>query len=158
MNDALEEASWHLNEGGMKVFHQQIKAALRKIVDMTFEDGLITERYVGKRTRSYVGHYETDGVMCNCSWFQSRLLCRHPIAYRLNNGLPLFDLQMFHTVFRRISSSESLEEDDEDDNEEIDGEDSGEEDDLRRNPRMGSPGMEHLIREEQAANRRLKKK
>ena len=64
---------------------------------------------------------------------------------------------MFHTVFRRISSSESLEEDDEDDNEEIDGEDSGEEDDLRRNPRMGSPGMEHLIREEQAANRRLKK-
>ena len=61
---------------------------------------------------------------------------------------------MFNSVFRKVPSSISthaLEENVED------SEDHGEEDDNRRNMRMGSPGMEHLIEEEQAANRRLKK-
>ena len=43
--------------------------------DMT----LVGENKVMERfsTKDYVGHYECDGVNCNCSWFMKFKICRH---------------------------------------------------------------------------------
>ena len=62
---------------------------------MSLEGNNVVEKYVGKKTSEYVGHYETDGFKCNCSWFKSKLICRHPFFYRMVHCLPLFDLKIF---------------------------------------------------------------
>ena len=33
--------------------------------------------YTVKKTRGYVGEYQTDGDTCSCSWFKNRLFCRN---------------------------------------------------------------------------------
>ena len=147
VDKALEDASWKLNEGGYRVFYQEMKAAIFKKENMKVEGNFITEKYVGKKTRPYVGHYETDGVRCNCSWYQSRLLCRHPLFFRMANNMPLFDISIFHPSFRINDGS------DEAANESVDMFDNSE----HLNSRLGSPGMEYLIAEEQEANKKLKK-
>ena len=74
---ALEQASWELNAGGMKAFYEALNMAndQKDKFDIVGED--ITETYTGRNTAPYKGKYKTDGVVCNCSWFSSRKLCRH---------------------------------------------------------------------------------
>ena len=117
---------------------------------MTLEGHKITERYIGKRTKTYVGHYETDGFKCNCSWYQSRLLCRHPFVYRIMNNLPLFDINIFHPTFKLNNDAHEPSELVNESVEMFDLQDNV-------NSRLGSPGMEYLIEEEQEANKKLKK-
>ena len=155
VDKALELASWELNEGGYRLFYQELKAALFKQKNMSLDDNIITEKYIGKKTKSYVGKYTTDGVKCNCSWYQSRLLCRHPFFFRMEKNMPLFDINMFHPSFKVRSDSNEAVEDEAATaiNESVDMFDqSG-----NINSRLGSPGMEYLLAEEQEATKKLKK-
>ena len=148
VDKALEAASWKLNEGGYRLYFQELKAAIFKKENMKLDGNIITETYIGKKTKSYVGHYETDGNKCNCSWFQSRLLCRHPFFFRMANNMPLFDISIFHPSFKVIEDVT-----DNNVNESVDMFDmSG-----NVNSRLGSPGMEYLIAEEQETNKKMKK-
>ena len=152
VDKALESASWKLNEGGYRLFYQEMKAALFKKENMKLEGNVITEKYIGNKTRTYVGHYETDGIVCNCSWYQSRLLCRHPFFYRMMKNIPLFDISMFHPSFRSkhdVNDISAVEVG----NGSIDLFEMSE----NVNTRLGSPGMEYLLEEEQNANKKLKK-
>ena len=115
---------------------------------MTLQGNQVEEKYVGKNTAKYVGHYETDGLKCNCSWFKSKLICRHPFFYRMMNSLPLFDLNIFPPCMLLDPTDEVFE--------------NGESEDMiaesdEVTERLGSPGMEHLIEEEQRANKKMKK-
>ena len=96
---ALEEASWVLNEGGMKRFFSELKVAESKKKNIILEGTSLTETYTGLKTRNYVGRYKTDGVRCNCSWFMSRLICRHVFVYRMGNSMSLLDKAIFHSSF-----------------------------------------------------------
>ena len=86
----------------MKKFHESLKMAESKEVNMKLDGTEITEEYSGKNTKNYIGKYETNGFTCNCSWFASKKLCRHPFFFRKMNNLPLFDLKCFHSSFRFI--------------------------------------------------------
>ena len=105
----------------------------------------IDEKYIGRKTAGYVGHYETDGKSCNCSWFNSRKLCRHLFVYREYMKLDLFDTNIFPTSFLKHWSIENIEDDN----------------DLKDcsivDLRLASPGMEYLIEEEKNTNKKLKK-
>ena len=46
VDDALELASWNLNEGGYRLFYQELKAALFKKDHMTLDGNKITKKYV----------------------------------------------------------------------------------------------------------------
>ena len=145
---ALQTASWKLNAAGMRRFHECLKMAEFKKPQMTLQGNQVEEKYVGKNTAKYVGHYETDGLKCNCSWFKSKLICRHPFFYRMMNSLPLFDLNIFPPCMLLDPADEVFE----------DGESEdmiAESDEVTE--RLGSPGMEHLIEEEQRANKKMKK-
>ena len=107
INSALEKASWKLNEGGYRSFHRELKAAENKKQHMIINGTKIDEKYIGRKTAGYVGHYETDGKSCNCSWFNSRKLCRHLFVYREYMKVDLFDTNIFPTSFLKHSSIEN---------------------------------------------------
>ena len=144
---ALEEASWVLNAAGMRNFYKGILMADKRQKLITLENEILIEKYTGRKTRDYVGRYSSDGFSCNCSWFSSFLFCRHLIFYRVVKGLPIFDKIMFHPSF--LSESQ-LNNETFDDIAENDFENT-----VVRN--TGSPGMESLLDEEQAAERRKPK-
>ena len=147
---ALEQGSWELNAGGMKAFHEALTMADDLKERFEVVDGDITETYTGQNTAHYKGNYKTDGFSCNCSWFSSRKLCRHPLVYRLFHSLPLFDLKMFHSSFR-VNPVEENELEDIDTS--VDMFDT-----LGNvNSQLGRPGMEHLLEEQKKNSRRLKK-
>ena len=81
---------------------------------------------------------------------QLSYFARHPFAFRMVNGLPLYDLKIFHSSFKLVE-----------DDDEIFGaaNSSVEMFDMSGNvnSRLGSPGMEYLITEEQEANKKMKK-
>ena len=54
VDKALELASWELNEGGYRLFYQELKAALFKQKNMSLDENIITEKYIGKIGRAHV--------------------------------------------------------------------------------------------------------
>ena len=138
---ALDLASWKLNVEGMKKFHESLKMAESKEPNMKLDGNEITEEYSGKHTKTYTGKYDTNGFTCNCSWFASKKLCRHPFFFRKMNHLPLFDLKGFHTSFRHIQ---------EPDDTTADMFES-----YLDNP-PASPGLEHLLEEQIVQNKNMK--
>ena len=55
VDKALELASWELNQGGYRLFYQELKAALFKQKNMSLDDNLVTEKYIGKKTKLDTG-------------------------------------------------------------------------------------------------------
>ena len=141
VNKALALASWKLNREGMKKFHESLKMAQEREKNMTLEGNIITETYTGASTKDYIGKYESDGFSCNCSWFASKRLCRHPFFFRKQNNLPLFDIQIFHRSFHYQ-------------NENLD--DTVHENFPPFSERLASPGMEHLVDEQMNNNKKMK--
>ena len=45
VDKALEDASWKLNEGGYRLYYQELKAAIFKKENMKIEGNSITEKY-----------------------------------------------------------------------------------------------------------------
>ena len=144
---ALEQGSWELNAGGMKAFYEALNMANDLKDRFKIEGDDITETYTGRNTAPYIGRYKTNGFVCNCSWFSSRKLCRHPFAYRIFHDLPLYEVQIFHSSFLLNPPNLSMVEDI----------DALEESHNTGQSEPGSPGMEHLLEEEKRANLRLKK-
>ena len=159
---ALEAASWELNAGGMRVFHQAIEMCDTKEKHMKLlDDDRIEEKYTGRQTSSYVGFYSTNGKICNCSWFGAHLFCRHIILFRKVKNLPIFESNMFHKSFlsKRFASSVGEDICDEDNDDDFDGVNQDTEclEDDEVIPSPASPGMEHLLREQMEANKKLPK-
>ena len=142
LNKAFGLASWKLNVEGMKKFHKCVKMAESRGKNMVLEGQIITEQYTGKITKNYTGIYETDGFSCNCSWFASKKLCRHPFFFRKVSNLPLFDIKCFHSSFLLIQ---------EPDDSTADMFES-----FVSSSRLASPGMEHLIEEQMRENKNMK--
>ena len=49
VDKALELASWKLNEGGYRLYYQQLKAAIFKRDHMSLEGCKVTEKYIGEK-------------------------------------------------------------------------------------------------------------
>lgn len=142
LNKAFSVASWKLNVEGMKKFHECVKMAESREKNMVLDGHIITETYSGKTTKTYTGIYETDGFTCNCSWFASRKMCRHPFFFRKISNLPLYDIKCFHPSFLLIQ------EPDDTTNDMFES--------FVSSDRLASPGMEHLIEEQMKENKKLK--
>ena len=148
-DQALQTASWKLNIRGMKNFHECLTMAESRKEHMKLEGNTVVEVYTGRNTAPYQGKYTTDGTRCNCSWFKSRLMCRHPFYYRLMTNMPLFDSSMFHPSLLKDPEPDIVIDDNIKTDEEAPAIDVS---------AGGSPGMEHLITQQQEANRKLKKR
>ena len=57
--EALESASWKLNPLGLSVFHQAILMYEKKKANMTCENGVLYEKYTGRKSNGYIGEYNT---------------------------------------------------------------------------------------------------
>ena len=51
---ALEEASWFLNDGGMKRFFSELKSAECKKKNIVVNENKLTETYTGRKTCNYL--------------------------------------------------------------------------------------------------------
>ena len=162
---ALEKASWVLNAAGMRLFHEAIMMSDNKRDDMKIEnceDGeMLVENYRGRNSSGYVGRYKTTLSSCNCSWYASRKMCRHMIYYRDINCVPVFDIKMMHKslVTKRFQSEAigEIHEDSSDDIQDLNESVDMFNDEGGANSRLASPGMEHLLEEQQEANKRIPK-
>ena len=141
----LDNASKYLNVSGMKKFVNEIQITESKENTMSLEGNTVVDKYTGQKTAPYIGKYETDGVKCSCSYFKSHKLCRHIIFFRKTTRLNLFEIKMFPNNLRKIDYQE-----DDDQMEDDDDQAAGE------IPVPASPGMEHMIEEEQNKAKRLK--
>ena len=68
---AYDAASWKLKSSGMNLFRDCVDWAKARLEHMTFDGDSITEKFTGKRTRDYTGHYTSDGLKCNCSHYST---------------------------------------------------------------------------------------
>ena len=143
LNRAFGLASWKLNKEGMKKYHECVKMAESREQNMTLDGNVITEQYTGKNTKTYTGKYTSDGFSCNCSWFASTKMCRHPFFFRKMSNLPLFDIKCFHPSFLMIQEPDTVSNDISDSPVDCDD-------------RLASPGMEHLIKEQMEENKKMK--
>ena len=116
----------------------------------------VEEKYTGRHTKDYTGNYRCDGYTCNCSWFRTKYMCRHIVYLRKSQTLPLYEKKMFHKSFH--SSQFSTTPDGEDFPEENGNEGLHETSDIDDNvDAPGSPGMEYLLHELNAENKKLPK-
>ena len=145
LNEALERASWDLNAGGMKVYFEALKMSHDQCDRFEVDGETIIETYSSSKTAPYKGTYKTNGFICNCSWFSSRKICRHPFVYRYHHNMALYDKKIFHSSFLIIPDSDDV----------YDDEVFEDNDAIQEAP--GSPGMAHLLEEQKRANMRLKK-
>ena len=100
---ALQEASWHLNPIGMETFYKNINLYDKRSNFMEkISDTEIKESY---QTGTVV--YTVSEEICSCSYFKQFFLCRHIIFYRVQENLPVFDLRMFHEALLKTSSSDT---------------------------------------------------
>ena len=62
------------------------------------EDGgeIVVENYRGRNSSGYVGRYKTTLSSYNCSWYDSRKMCRHMIYFRDIQCVPVFDIEIMH--------------------------------------------------------------
>ena len=74
-NEAFGEASEHVNELGMRIFHEtvielekrrELLSIVKKHVDEN-DDEVVVENYQGRLTSGAVVEYQTTEVSCNCS-------------------------------------------------------------------------------------------
>ena len=152
----MAQKSLYIAEGQtdmfIRVFHETIMSCMTVL-----EDDGIEEKYTGRQTSAYVGSYTNGGQTSNCSWFAAHLFCRHVVFYIKNTKLPIFETQIFHNSFwiNRFGAGHDAE--DPDDKESHvkgeDGTDVAQEDFAA----PASPGMEHLLREQMEANKKLPK-
>ena len=112
----------------------------------------IEEKYTGRHTKEYTGHYKCNGYQCNCSWFTSNLFCRHIIFYRKTKGLNLFDLKMFHGSFLSCQFDKQRSANSEEDSDSDDSVTYEEQIDV-----PASPGMEYMLKEKNESNKKLPK-
>jgi hypothetical protein len=154
----LEEAGWVLNPIGLSVFHQAILMYEKKKKNFTFEGDTLFEKYTGKKTRGYVGEYQTNGEKCNCSWFKNILFCHHQIWFRDHNNLPIFDINMFNKVLTKPDQNvDSVEEgtiEFDEDTDDIFHETNSDNNNESDYTAPSSPGMEYLLHEEREARKK----
>ena len=108
----LDQASFVLNDGGYRKLVKEIQLCDAKENTMVLSGNIVTDTYTGKQTAPYIGTYQTDGLICSCSYYLNYKLCRHIIFFRKQNKIPLFDIKMFHNSLRKFDFREE-----EDDNE-----------------------------------------
>ena len=157
LREALFKASWELNPIGMSEYHKGILMFEKKKEFMTMENGEIVEKYVGRKSHGLVRTYQTETCKCSCSCFKSHLFCRHQLFYQEQNGLPMYQKEMFNKLFLNPGVVHSGLEDEQDYEtvQNSKGYESNVEDntdDLDQSP--PSPGMEVLLEEEKEVRRR----
>ena len=90
-NDALDDASEHVNEFGMRYFHDSIleleeRRELLSVESKTSSNGdnedIIIENYEGRLTSGIIAQYCTKETSCTCSRFSQKGLCLHMIFFR----------------------------------------------------------------------------
>ena len=113
----------------------------------SLEDNVITEKYNWKK--NYTGKYTTNGIVCNCSWFASKFICRHILFFRMQTEQPIFEENMFHPSLKSNTNTIEIE-DDNPGNESMDMFSS-----FVAAP--ASPGMESLIQEQNEAAKLIPK-
>ena len=104
-NEAFGEASEHLNELGMRIFHETVlelekRRELLSIVKKQNDenvDEVVVENYQRRLTSGVVVEYQTTEVSCNCncSRFKQKGLCLHVNFFREEKQLPAFEKKMF---------------------------------------------------------------
>lgn len=102
-NEAFGEASEHVNELGMRIFHEtvlelekrrELLSIVKKQVDENVDE-VVVENYQGRLTSGAVVEYQTTEVSCNCSRFKQKGLCLHVNFFREEKQLTAFEKKMF---------------------------------------------------------------
>ena len=151
VQDAYTSASWQLKSSGMDLFKECMDWAKARFEFMDIDGTQIVERFTGKNSKDYTGNYTCDGLRCNCSHFCRVKFCRHLIAFRMKNGLSLFEVAMFPIKYRKgsvVFNEEIGSVPTKEDNIDVDTPDIP----------PSSPGMESLIEQRKVDSKRLKKK
>lgn len=100
---ALDKASWDLNPIGLQILNDNFKLCFKKWENMELgQDGVITEKF---ESLNQTKEYNTDGCICDCSYFKQMFYCRHITFYRLKTNMPLFELDAFHQTLTKNSTN-----------------------------------------------------
>ena len=94
-----ERASYFLNELGCKLFNDVLKKHENKADGkLHVVDGGILEQ-LGDTYKNYATTVKT----CDCSFYFNReMICKHIVAVRKHQLLPIFSLEVFHRRWWRL--------------------------------------------------------
>lgn len=90
-----------MNERGCDLFHKSLKAFENRRDHITDERDGVLEKY-----RQEEKTYATSTVECDCTFFgNNQAPCRHIIFKREHDGLPIFDVTLFHIRYHKKTSN-----------------------------------------------------